>query len=138
MGKFNWKWFRSETTFLKDLEIGEVRFLKKENGWSVQFKQRLADGKKLRTIMEENNLTDKQFRSLNQELEDILGFSFGHPPKPVELMSTLIYSISNKNSDEIILDFFSGSASTAHAVLELNTQDDLNRKFIMVQTRSNF
>ncbi|MEI7491909.1 MAG: site-specific DNA-methyltransferase [Bacteroidota bacterium] len=127
------KWFRSEQTFLDDLAQGEVRFLKKEDGWSVQFKQRLADGKKLRTILEDSNLTDKKFRSLNQELEDILGFSIGHPPKPVELMSTLIYSTCNKNSSEIILDFFSGSASTAHATIDLNTKDQLNRKFIMVQ-----
>lgn len=127
------KWFRSEQTFLSDLKTGEVRFLKKENGWSVQFKQRLADGKKLRTIMESNDLVDKKFRSLNQELEDILGFSIGHPPKPLELMNTLIYSVCNKNKGEIVLDFFSGSSSTAHAVLDLNSQDNLNRKFIMVQ-----
>lgn len=127
------KWFRSEKTFHEDLKTGEVRFLKKEDGWSVQFKQRLSDGKKLRTIMEDNDLTDKEFRSLNKELEDILGFSLGHPPKPVSLMRTLIYSVLNKDQDDIVLDFFSGSASTAHGTLELNSNDGLNRKFIMVQ-----
>src|SRR5690606_40949072 len=71
------KWFRSQQTFLDDLETGEVRFLRKGASWSVQFKQRLADGKKLRTIMEESNFTDKKFRSLNQELENILNFSLG-------------------------------------------------------------
>ncbi len=127
------KWFRSEQTFLEDLKTGEVRFLQKQSGWSVQFKQRLSDGKKFRTILEESNLTDKKFRSLNQELEDILGFSLGHPPKPVELMKTLVYSACNKDKGEIIIDFFSGSASTAHGVMELNAVDSLNRKFIMVQ-----
>lgn len=128
------KWFRSEDTFRKDLASGEVRFLKKVDGWSVQFKQRLADGKKLRTILEEHDLTDKKYRSLSQELEDIVGCSLGHPPKPVELMSTLICSVCSKTKDsDIILDFFSGSATTAHAVMQLNATDGGNRKFIMVQ-----
>ena len=127
------KWFRSEQTFLKDLKTGEVRFLKKENGWSVQFKQRLADGKKMRTIMEDSDLTDKHFRSLNKELEDILGFSLGHPPKPVSLMKTLVYAVLNKDHDDIVLDFFSGSGTTAHGTLALNSADNLNRRFILVQ-----
>ena len=58
------KWFRSEATFLKDLKTGEVRFLKKELGWSVQFKQRAADGKKLRTIIEDSE--GKFFFPLNR------------------------------------------------------------------------
>lgn len=127
------KWFRSETTFLDDLEKGEVKFLKKDEGWSVQFKQRLTDGKKLRTILEEANLTDKKFRSLNKELEDIIGFSIGHPPKPISLMKKLIYSTSNRKENEIILDFFAGSGSTLHGVLELNKKDFLKRKCISVQ-----
>lgn len=128
------KWFRSESTFKEDLEKGEVRFLKKENGWSVQFKQRLSDGKKLRTILEESDFTDKKFRSLNQELEDIVGCNLGHPPKPVVLLSALVYAVSPKPNDEdIILDFFSGSGTTGHAVMALNAKDGGNRKFILVQ-----
>ena len=51
--------------------------------------------------------------------------------KPVELISFLINLDSSTNS--IILDFFSGSATTAHAVMQLNAEDVGNRKFIMVQ-----
>jgi len=52
------KWFRSESRFKEDLKRGEVRFLKKNDGsWSVQFKQRLADGKKMRSILGERNLS---------------------------------------------------------------------------------
>lgn len=83
--------------------------------------------------MEESDLTDKKYRSLNKELEDILGFSLGHPPKPVELMKTLVYSVCNKKKNEIILDFFSGSASTAQSIMQLNANDGLGRKYIMVQ-----
>ena len=127
------KWFRSEKTFKQDLETGEVRFLKKDDGWSVQFKQRLADGKKLRTIMEDSNLTDNEYRSLSEELEAIVGCSLGHPPKPIALMKTLINSVCSSNGDDIIIDFFSGSATTAHAVMELNSEDGGRRKYIMAQ-----
>ena len=83
--KLTGKWFRSEETFKNDLKTGEVRFLKKDDGWSVQFKQRLADGKKLRTILDESNLTDKKYRSLSEELENIVQCTIGHPPKPLTL-----------------------------------------------------
>lgn len=131
--KLTGKWFRSEDTFKCDLETGEVRFLKKPDGWSVQFKQRLADGKKLRTILEDSDLTDKQYRSLSEELENIVACSLGHPPKPLTLMQTLVNSVCNKGENDIILDFFSGSATTAHAVLQLNAEDNGSRQFIMVQ-----
>lgn len=52
-------------------------------------------------------------------------------PKSVDLLKTLIGAISDK--DAIIMDFFSGSATTANAVMEINAEDEGNRKFIMVQ-----
>ncbi|WP_308618210.1 site-specific DNA-methyltransferase [uncultured Eubacterium sp.] len=52
-------------------------------------------------------------------------------PKPIELVKDFIAQASK--SDSIILDFFSGSATTAHAVMQLNAEDGGNRKFIMVQ-----
>lgn len=53
-------------------------------------------------------------------------------PKPVKLISYLS-SLQLYNEDDIILDFFSGSATTAHAVMQLNAEDGGKRKFIMVQ-----
>ncbi len=52
-------------------------------------------------------------------------------PKPVELIKRCITLYSS--TDSIVLDFFSGSATTAHAVMQLNAEDGGNRKFIMVQ-----
>ena len=52
-------------------------------------------------------------------------------PKPVTLIERCLQLYSDK--DSIILDFFSGSATTAHAVMQLNAEDGGNRKFIMVQ-----
>ena len=53
-------------------------------------------------------------------------------PKPVRLLSRVL-QIANVKNDSIILDFFSGSATTAHAVMQLNAEDGGHRKFIMVQ-----
>lgn len=67
----------------------------------------------------------------SKEVDDLLGdkvFSF---PKPSSLIKHFLLSIHDKNA--IILDFFSGSATTAHAVMQLNAEDGGNRKFIMVQ-----
>ena len=56
-------------------------------------------------------------------------------PKPIALIKYLIKATTatNSNDDDIILDFFSGSATTAHAVMQLNAEDGGNRKFICVQ-----
>ena len=52
-------------------------------------------------------------------------------PKPVEVIKQFVSQVSN--TDDIILDFFSGSATTAHAVMQLNAEDGGNRRFILVQ-----
>ena len=57
--------------------------------------------------------------------------SYFETPKSVELIERMIRISSNK--DDLILDFFSGSATTAHSVMKLNSEDDGNRKFICVQ-----
>lgn len=60
------------------------------------------------------------------------GKGYFDTPKPVSLLHKLI-TLANTNDDSIILDFFSGSATTAHATMQLNAEDGGNRKFIMVQ-----
>lgn len=66
-----------------------------------------------------------------EEVKDILGDGEFSYPKPIGLIKHFIHLIPKKNF--IILDFFSGSATTAHAVMQLNAEDEGNRKYIMVQ-----
>ena len=67
-----------------------------------------------------------------QKLKNLFdGKSFFDYPKPVELIKRCLQLYSNQ--DSIVLDFFSGSATTAHAVMQLNAEDGGHRKFIMVQ-----
>jgi hypothetical protein len=60
------------------------------------------------------------------------GVDFKNGKKPLKLLERLL-SIVELNKGDIVLDFFAGSASTAHAVMQLNAEDDGKRKFVMVQ-----
>lgn len=71
----------------------------------------------------------------SKELESLLGRKIFDFPKPQSLVKRIISLILNGDDgkNNIILDFFSGSATTAHAVMQLNAEDGGHRKFIMVQ-----
>lgn len=124
------RWIRSKERFEEELAKGIIRIIKKDNGeWSVQFKQYLnKNGKKPRSMTMDfgGSIEGKS------DIENLFGKNkiFNYP-KSVRFLSTLINTIKSKNS--IILDFFSGSATTAHAVMQLNAEDGGKRKFIMVQ-----
>ena len=70
-------------------------------------------------------------RQSNAELRKLLGRGVFDNPKPVRLIKSMIGMVTN--TDSLILDFFAGSATTAHAVMQLNAEDSGNRKFILVQ-----
>ena len=67
-----------------------------------------------------------------KEIKDLFDKPPFDTPKPTRLLKQII-TIACKKNDSIILDFFSGSATTAHAVMQLNAEDGGKRKFIMVQ-----
>ena len=105
----------------------------------------IYDGKKI--ILKIYDFEDKDTYSAQPNLLDFCGSSdsasklvnqeiFGNTelfdtPKPLELLNYFINITTDEN--DIILDFFSGSGTTAHAVMDLNAQDNGNRKFICVQ-----
>lgn len=76
---------------------------------------------------------DKEFNSIvgTREVATIVGKSMFDFPKPLSLLRQIVEIASDK--DSIILDLFSGSATTAHAIMRLNAEDCGHRKFIMVQ-----
>lgn len=68
----------------------------------------------------------------SQEVKQLFESSVFDGPKPTRLIKRLL-TLANTNRDSIILDFFAGSSTVAHAVMDLNANDRGNRKFIMVQ-----
>ena len=90
---------------------------------------------KMRTLTEmpKTVLMDKEVLSIKgtRELQDLLGLGIFDFPKPLTLLK--FFESIGLGTDSIILDFFSGSATTAHAVMNLNAEDGGNRRFILVQ-----
>ena len=97
--------------------------------WNIYTKSYLND-KKEKGNIPRDVLEGFLNRNGSEELKQIdIALSF---PKPSKLIKYLM-KISSVAENSIILDFFSGSATTAHAVMQLNAEDSGNRKFIMVQ-----
>lgn len=123
-----WRW--SEENLKEKIAIGEIKF--KEDFSGIIRKIYLSD-QPGRTP--ENIWDDKRFGSTRQAASMIKALFNGKQifdtPKPIELIKNMSYLISEKC--DIIMDFFSGSATTAHAVMQLNAEDGGKRKFIMVQ-----
>lgn len=119
-----WRWSKEKSQKENELikaysgKDGEIRIFQKE--------RKLTQTPK--TVLFDKNFISNKGTS---ELQNIIGKSVFDFPKPMELLK-LIIGIGVNDSD-IILDFFSGSATTAHAVMQLNAEDGGNRKYIMVQ-----
>lgn len=72
--------------------------------------------------------------SAKRELTNLFdGYAVFETPKPIDLIKQMVQINLSDDKADIIMDFFSGSATTAHAVMQLNAEDEGNRKFIMVQ-----
>lgn len=128
-----WRW--SKTKFLWGLKNDFIVFKKNsDNDWKVYIKQyQYVDNNGnsyIRTIPY-RALIDFNNGLGSIECGELLGSNVFSYPKPSELIKHLLKIGSQK--DSIILDFFSGSATTAHAVMKLNAEDGGNRKFILVQ-----
>ena len=125
----NGTWQVSEKTFLEKKKSGEIRIIEgKDANWTVHHKIYQPEGRVFRSIFNDVTNTD----SANELISIFSANKFFENPKPSRLIQTLINIIPD-NKDDIILDFFAGSATTAHAVMQLNAEDGGNRKFIMVQ-----
>ena len=132
-----WRW--SCERYLQEKEKGNIEF-KKSDGvlidadgksakWNVYTKIWLSDRQE-EGMTPVNFITKYENRHSAKELKALeIPFDFA---KPIGLISYLA-QLCSVGSNDIILDFFSGSATTAHAVMQLNAEDGGKRKFIMVQ-----
>jgi adenine-specific DNA-methyltransferase len=104
---------------------------KKDGNWNIYEKCRKATTK-AKSIWDESEVRTERGTIV---LRNILGKTVFDHPKPVELIDKIL-RLGTKE-DSIVLDFFAGSGTTAQAVLELNKQDDGNRKFILCTNNEN-
>ena len=126
-------WNTSKENFEKLVQDNRIWF--GERGDNVpavkKFLSEVKDGMVPMTIWKYTEVGHNQ--EGRQEVKVLFdGKGYFDGPKPIRLLSRIL-QIANLKSDSLILDFFSGSATTAHAVMQLNAEDGGNRKFIMVQ-----
>lgn len=131
------RWVWSKEKFDKAYQNNEIVINKTKDGWSVRFKNYLKDENgKLRKGTQLSIITNVFNQEGSKEFSELLGdkriFDF---PKPTKLILQLLKLEVNESplDNAIILDFFSGSSSTAHAVMKLNSELGAHNKFIMVQ-----
>lgn len=134
--KWNYLWSKSKVEW--GIKSGFIVFKQVGNEWAIY-------NKRYELVDNSNNKTDRGslFKNLvlssycttatgSKDIQSV--FDNNAPfdyPKPIKLISK--FCELGCNRDSIVLDFFSGSATTAHAVMQLNAEDSGNRKFIMVQ-----
>lgn len=130
--KFNWR-----------VKEGRIVFEQNENGWQVFYKQYINETKeeiikdKNGNILSYGKNPDSLLLKIastgdgKKDIKALFGDSPFSYPKPVKLLNHIL-KIATIH-DDLILDFFAGSGTTAHAVMDLNTKDGGNRKFICVQ-----
>lgn len=126
-------WSCSKDTFEKWKADGRIWFGSNGDGTPRKktFLSEVQQGLRPNTILFQDSVGNNQ--EAKQETKALFnGYGVFDGPKPVRLLNVLL-KIANTKDDSIILDFFSGSATTAHAVMKLNAEDGGHRKFIMVQ-----
>lgn len=127
-----WTWGKPKTTERIALLVGRQA----EGRWKI-FRKAYADDehgnvvrKKLQTVWNERRFHTEVGQS---ELEALLPGRVFDAPKPIGLLKQIIEACTHSNKQEIILDFFAGSATTGHAVMALNSEDGGDRRFVLVQ-----
>ena len=130
------QWYWSKERVDAATKNNEIEFLKDKNGeWSVHSKQYLKDENGDLRQAKAFSIIDNVFsqHGTNEILECFGNAKVFSYPKPTNLISQLIEISTNSDQSDIVLDFFAGSSSSANAVMQLNSLDDGNRRFIMVQ-----
>lgn len=129
-------WIPTQNTLQKHIDEGRICFKKehKDDERGFIYKRYLKDLKTDLTTFDSLKFVDNKFMNQSatkglKELNMVEAFSY---PKSVEFIQEIINHATNDNHD-IVLDFFAGSGTTAHAVMAQNAQDNGNRKFILVQ-----
>lgn len=125
----NWRW--QMETANENIEHLIPKYSNVNNKWTVYEKDILSDDLRIKPT------SAWTFKDVNSErgTEQFIELGFDKEvfpkPKPIGTITRILKMCTREN--DIILDFFSGSATTAHAVMQLNAEDNQNRKFIMIQ-----
>lgn len=123
-------WRKTPTSFLDDYAKGKFKLTKNKNGYTISIKDPIKKGMKPTSIW-----ADPKYSATHQGTELLKKLFDGKKvfsyPKSLHAVKDIIKLIAS--DDDIVLDFFGGSGTTAHAVLSLNKEDGMERKFIICE-----
>ena len=124
------RWRVGEETYRQMLSRGDIYFKRMDDGTYGVYYKFYLEGRTKRPSNLWNDIEGNKKAQI--DLKELIPEKVFDTPKPIELI-TRICQISGVSSGDIVMDYFSGSATTAQAVLKLNSQDNGQRKFILVQ-----
>ena len=126
-------WRKTRPSFLKHVSNNEIKIEQSKSGqWKVKIIDKIKKGTRPKSVWTDSkyDASSHGTKLLKNLFEGQKVFSY---PKSIYAVKDVIEILSERGGDDIILDFFAGSGTTAHAVLELNKQDNGNRQFILVE-----
>lgn len=129
-------WRKTPNSFQKHLEANEIQVSKRDDGsFKVQLIDRIKDGVRPKTMWTDSkyDASSHGTKPLKKLFDGEKVFSF---PKSLYAVKDVISLFTENGGDDIVLDFFGGSGTTGHAVLELNREDEGNRSFILCEQLS--
>lgn len=129
------RWMWGKARVKRDIDLLQARLIPSRAEYDIFVRDYLErDGeereRKARTVWDERELNTQNG---TQEVKALLGSDVMAYPKPLALLTRIAALSTRPDADDIVLDFFAGSGTTAHAVLNLNEQDGGNRRFVLVQ-----
>ena len=126
-------WRKTRPSFKKHVSDNEIKIEQNKSGqWKVKIIDKIKEGTRPKSVWTDSryDASSHGTKLLKNLFEGQKVFSY---PKSIHAVKDVIEILTEESGDDIILDFFAGSGTTAHAVLDLNKQDNGNRKFILVE-----
>ena len=125
-------WRKTPPSFLEHLKVGEIKIEKVNGSWKVRIIDRIKTGTRPKTVWVDSKYDASAYgtKLLKTIFNGKKVFSY---PKSLHAVKDIINLFTNKNDNSIVLDFFAGSGTTAHAVIDLNKEDQGNRKYILCE-----
>ncbi len=126
-------WRKTRPSFLKHVNDKEIKIEQSKSGeWKVKIIDKIKKGTRPKSVWTDSkyDASSHGTKLLKNLFEGQKVFSY---PKSINAVKDVIEILSERRGDDIIFDFFAGSGTTAHAVLELNKQDNGNRQFVLME-----
>lgn len=124
-------WQRGHERMKQEIPLGEYRVRRSDDGISIDFKTRMDENAMPTTWWDKNEYASANYAPT--EIKELFGnkpFDFA---KALQLVIDSLCACGANNEESIVLDFFAGSGTTGHAVLNLNREDKASRKYILVE-----